>query len=221
VEATARAEAAAAAESRTPGVCKGARRNDAMNTTPSIPAASSTGSDSPAVLDLLAANHRRFLAYVERRVESRETAEDILQDAFVRSLNAESLRNASSAIAWFTGALRNAIVDHYRRRGTEMRTLQELAAETSEWVDADDSLTRTVCDCVESLLPTLKPEYATALRRVELEETPVTRFAEEQGITANAAGVRLFRARQSLKKRVVQACGVCTDHGCAGCKCRG
>ena len=36
-------------------------------------------------VELLAENHRRFLAFLERRVGSRETAEDILQDAFVKA----------------------------------------------------------------------------------------------------------------------------------------
>jgi RNA polymerase sigma factor (sigma-70 family) len=165
------------------------------------------------------ANRQRFLAYLERRVESREAAEDILQDAFVRSLDAESLRNATSAVAWFTGALRNAVIDHYRRKGTEARALEAIAAETPEAVEAEDLLTATVCGCVSLLLPTLKAEYATAIRRVDLEELPVRAFAEEEGITANAAGVRLFRARETLRKRLVQSCGVCAEHGCIDCRC--
>ena len=44
----------------------------------------STGTErvSPA----LVANHQRFLTFLERRVGSRERAEDILQAAFVRTL---------------------------------------------------------------------------------------------------------------------------------------
>ena len=42
---------------------------------------------SQPVLDVLLANHREFLRYVERRVGDRALAEEILQDAFVRSLD--------------------------------------------------------------------------------------------------------------------------------------
>jgi hypothetical protein len=41
---------------------------------------------TPEVVKTLVDNHRRFLAFLERRVGSREVAEDILQDAFVRGL---------------------------------------------------------------------------------------------------------------------------------------
>ena|SRR5215207_2529268 len=42
---------------------------------------------TPEVLRVLLDNHARFLAFLERRVGSREEAEDIPQEAFVRSLD--------------------------------------------------------------------------------------------------------------------------------------
>ena len=171
------------------------------------------------VVETLVANHRQFLAFLEKRVESREAAEDILQEAFVRGLDSSSLRSADSATAWFYRALRNAVVDHYRRRGTEAKALEQVAAETEESVPPDAELMATVCTCVSSLITTLKPEYARAIRRVELEDVPVRDYAAEEKITANAAGVRLFRAREALKRRIIQSCGTCADHGCLDCRC--
>jgi RNA polymerase sigma factor (sigma-70 family) len=171
------------------------------------------------VVETLVSNHRQFLAFLERRVGSREVAEDILQEAFVRGLDSKSLGSAESATAWFYRALRNATVDHYRRRGAEARVLEQVAAETEEEVAPDVELLDTVCSCVTSLLSTLKPEYASAIQRVELDEIPVRDYAVEQGMTANAAGVRLFRAREALKRRLIQSCGTCADHGCLDCRC--
>jgi len=171
------------------------------------------------VVETLVANHRQFLAFLEKRVESREAAEDILEEAFVRGLDSSSLRSADSATAWFYRALRNAVVDHYRRRGTEARVLEQVAAETDDTVPPDAELMSTVCSCVTSLLTTLKPEYAHAIQRVELEEVAVRDYAAEEKITANAAGVRLFRARAALRRRIIQSCGTCADHGCLDCRC--
>lgn len=51
---------------------------------------------------LLVANHRQFLAFLEKRVGGRAIAEDILQDAFVRGMaKLDGLRNEESAVAWF------------------------------------------------------------------------------------------------------------------------
>lgn len=178
-----------------------------------------TETTSYDVVTALVENHRQFLSFLERRVESREVAEDILQEAFARSLDSKSLREAESATGWFYRALRNAVIDHYRKRGTETKLLDELAAESSDRVDPDVEMMDAICECVATLLPTLKSEYAHAIRRVELDEIPVKQFAEEEQITANAAAVRLFRAREALKRRLVQSCGTCTEHGCLDCRC--
>ena len=69
------------------------------------------------------------------------------------------------------------------------------------------------------LSETLKPEYAAALRRIDVDGVPVQDYAAEAGITANNAGVRVFRARQALRKRVVRWCGSCAERGCIDCTC--
>lgn len=173
------------------------------------------------VLRVLLDNHARFLAFLERRVGSRDVAEDILQDAFVRSLDhAATIRDRESVTAWFYRLLRNAIVDHYRRRGAERRALAELAGTTDEAEPpVDDELMDTVCRCVLDLLATLKPEYATAIRRVDLDGKPVKAFADEAGITPNNAAVRLHRAREALRRELARCCGTCLTHGCLDCTC--
>ncbi len=66
---------------------------------------------------------------------------------------------------------------------------------------------------------TLKPEYAQALQRIDVDGVSVQQYAEEVGITPNNAGVRVFRARQTLRKRVVRWCGSCAARGCIDCSC--
>ena len=48
---------------------------------------------------------------------------------------------------------------------------------------------------------------------------PVRDFASEIGITPNNAAVRVFRARETLRKRVVHWCGACAERGCVDCSC--
>lgn len=179
------------------------------------------GAYAPVVLDPLVRNHDRFLRFLERRVGSRADAEDILQDAFVRGLKrAESLRDAEAVVPWFYRILRHAVADHYRRRAVEARAIQHVAAEAAD-VDLppDQELLDTVCACVVDLLETLKPEYATALRRVDLDGVAVQVFAGEAGITPNNAAVRLHRARAALRTQVIECCGTCVEHGCVDCVC--
>jgi RNA polymerase sigma-70 factor (ECF subfamily) len=77
-----------------------------------------------------------------------------------------------------------------------------------------------ICACVSRLAATLKPEYAEALEAIEVAGTPVKTFAEQKGLSSSNAGVRVFRAREALKKRVTESCGVCAEHGCLNCTCK-
>ncbi len=172
------------------------------------------------VAAILVENHRAFLAFLERRVGDRLVAEDILQAAFTKGLErAGTLRDEEAAVAWFYRALRNAVVDYHRRNGARSRALAAFAAEVEESEAPDAELARAVCQCVARLADTLKPEFAQALKRIEVDGVPVKQFAEEVGITANNAAVRVFRARDALRKQVARSCGTCAEHGCLDCTC--
>lgn len=179
-----------------------------------------SGARPPAdVIATLVESHREFLRFVERKVGSRAVAEDILHDAFVRGIDrVESLRDGESAVAWFYRTLRNAVVDHFRRKGASERAMAALAAELDGAAEPDVEQ-RAVCQCVRALAGTLKPEYAAALQRVEVDGLSVQAFAEEAAITPNNAAVRLFRAREALRKQVAACCGTCAEHGCLDCTC--
>lgn len=77
-----------------------------------------------------------------------------------------------------------------------------------------------ICGCASRLAATLKPEYAEALEAIEVGGTPVKTFAERKGLSSSNAAVRVFRAREALKKRVTESCGTCAEHGCVNCTCR-
>lgn len=155
-----------------------------------------------------------------RRVSDRALAEDLLQAAFVRGLDRiDTLREGESVVAWFYRSLRNAVIDSYRRKGAAARRLENLAREMEEATEPDAELTQSVCKCVSRLADTLKPEYAEALKRIEVDGLSVQAFAEETGVSANNAAVRVFRARQALRKQVTVSCGTCADHGCFDCHC--
>jgi RNA polymerase sigma-70 factor (ECF subfamily) len=165
----------------------------------------------------LVENHRAFLAFVERRVGSRDAAEEILQSALVKNIDKlDTVRE--TAVGWFYKVLRNAIIDHHRRRAAAARRDEALTAE-AEIPPDDDELRGVVCKCVGELATTLKPEYAHALHQIEVEGVSVKDYADREGISASNAGVRVFRAREALKKQVVRACGTCATHGCLDCTC--
>ena len=76
--------------------------------------------------------------------------------------------------------------------GREFPDVQEPEAE----------LRQEVCQCVSSLLEMLKPEYREALRIVDLEEGKLKDLAQQSGITAENAAVRVHRARAALRRQI-------------------
>ena len=177
-----------------------------------------TGRD---VLDTLVENRRAFLAYLTRRIGDPAMAEDLLQDAFAKALaHPEMLPDDEALVPWFYRTLRNAAIDRFRRRGAAERGLEAFARELKTVEAVPDETRREVCQCIGRLATTLKPEYADALLAVEVEGQAVKDYAERKGLTAGNAAVRVFRARQALKQRVVESCGTCAEHGCLNCTCQ-
>ena len=166
-------------------------------------------------------NHRAFLRYLERRVGDAALAEDILQDAFAKVVARPEQAPADEAIVpWFYRTLRNAAVDQFRRRGAADRAYEAFARELDREETPRPQLEAEICACVSRLAATLKPEYAEALEAIEVSGTPVKAFAEQKGLSPGNAAVRVFRAREALKKLVSESCGMCAKHGCVDCTCR-
>jgi RNA polymerase sigma factor (sigma-70 family) len=174
-----------------------------------------------APVETLLENHRAFLRYLERRVGDRGLAEDILQDAFAKVVARPEQAPADEAIVpWFYRTLRNAAIDQFRRRGAADRAYEAFARELETQETPSTDLEAEICACVSRLAATLKPEYAEALHAIEVGGTPVKTFAEQKGLSSNNAAVRVFRAREALRKRVIDSCGICAEHGCVNCTCR-
>lgn len=177
--------------------------------------------ETPAPLALLLENHRAFLRYLERRVGDRALAEDILQDAFAKVVDQPDRAPADEGVVpWFYRMLRNAAIDQFRRRGAASRAADAFARELDVHATPEPELEAEICACVTRLAGSLKPEYADALQAIDVEGTPVKAFAERRGLSASNAGVRVFRAREALKKRLAESCGTCAEHGCRDCTCQ-
>ncbi len=180
--------------------------------------AGATVSDHHAAT-ILVDNHRAFLRFLERRTGNRALAEDLLQEAFVRNLDRFSSVPEEGLVPWFYRVLRNAAIDRHRRHAAEARALSAFARELADPHVSAPDLRTEICACVGRLAQTLKPEYADALKAVDIDETPVKAFAAATGLTPSNAGVRLFRARAALRRQVAASCGTCAEHGCVDCSC--
>ena len=168
------------------------------------------------LMEALIENRSNFLGYLQKRMNDRDEAEDVLQDFYLRAISkVEQIRSARSILPWSYSVLKSVLSDHFRRKMAAKRVQQELSDEQSAENHVQiQSANRADCRCFYSLLPGLKAEYATVLARVDLAGESHEEAARSLGITAANLRVRLHRARQALKKSLRTSCEECRLNEC-------
>lgn len=158
-----------------------------------------------------------FLRFLRARVQDDGVAEDILQSSFLQAhAHAHSLQSSDKATAWFFRILRNALIDHYRREAARQKAHTGFASQPF----TPGAEPTHLCACIHGALLALPPAYREAIRVVDLHETSVQAFAEQQQTTANNASVRLHRAHKALHRKMLVICGACATTKCRDCSCQ-
>jgi RNA polymerase sigma-70 factor (ECF subfamily) len=148
-------------------------------------------------------------------------AEDLVQEAQLRAIRAApALRDEERLIPWFYRILRNAIIDHHRRRGMTSRGPGGQETDLEALMTEDSVDKGEICACLAELLGDLKPGYREVIERIDLDGESAERVALDLGIERNNLKVRRHRARKALRKKLEEACGVCAEHHCLDCSCR-
>ena len=168
----------------------------------------------------LLAERRVFLQFLERQVGDPHLAEDILQESWTKALEHVGSIRSEAVEAWFYRVLRNAVIDRRRRSVAANRRLRQFAQQQEHPPQFDPAPANRACKCARALVDTLKPEYAVALKEVDLAGTSLAGYAEKAGITPNNAGVRVHRARKALRKKLLGYCRRCAESGCVDCTCQ-
>ena len=128
---------------------------------------------------------------------SRELAEDVTQETYLRATRAWSKSGLPDCpLAWLQTVARNLLLNHYRRRQPERL----------DSTDLDSVLDSTASDGREAAalvcwgLARLKARHARLLEAFYLDDRPVRSIAEDFGVSQRAIEGRLRRARLALKK---------------------
>jgi RNA polymerase sigma-70 factor (ECF subfamily) len=169
---------------------------------------------------VLAESHRDLLRFVTRRIGSSDEAEDVLSTFYLRSLShAFEIRHPQSLRGWLRRVLETTIIDYYREKAAHEKIGTNLDEARIAYRPDAGEIDKAICTCFYKLLPLLKPAYADVLRRIDLEEESREDVATSLGITVNNVTVRLHRARSALRRRLMQTCLTCPDHGFFNCQC--
>ena len=176
----------------------------------------------PAIEAALIENYDDFHRYLMRRIGDASTVDDVLQNFCVRVVRSHTvLRNKKTVMGWLYTVLRSVLIDHYRtaasRHRMEASYLLEKATLDEDYVQIEPE--ENNCECIKTMLPTLRPDYEQVLRKVDLSNESRENVAIDLGISSTNTRVRLHRAREALSKAMIAYCGPCCEVSVDDCTC--
>lgn len=158
------------------------------------------------------------MGFAARRLGAEHEARDAVQTAYLRAIERlPSLREVGRAVPWFYRILRNVVADAQGARGKAQARFED--DEALEQLSAGEPDSEATCCCGIALVPRLPPTHAEVIALIDLEGRSTREAAEALGITPNALGVRLHRARQGLREALAAYCGTAAVRACSSCAC--
>ena len=148
--------------------------------------------------------HAPLLQFVRRRVPDEASAEDILQDVFLKvHTHIDTLSDTHKLQSWLYQLTRNAVTDYYRRTRDTVAVSEILPAFAQE--EENDAVQR-LTPFVKAMVAILPDIYHEALLLTEYEGLTQKQLAERLGISLSGAKSRVQRARQQLKQMLLDCC---------------
>jgi RNA polymerase sigma-70 factor (ECF subfamily) len=151
----------------------------------------------PGLLSLYDRALPEVYGYLLARCGQRALAEDLTAETFLAAVRAEGDGGGPTTIPWLIGTARHKLVDHWRRREREERSLRLLdggeAGSEDPWDARLDALR------AQAVLEQLGPAQRAALTLRYLDDLPVPQVAALLGRTVHATEALLVRARTAFR----------------------
>ncbi len=150
--------------------------------------------------------HTPLQQFIRRRVSDEATAEDVLQDVFLKiHQHVETLRDVKKLESWIYQITRNAIIDSYREprptTSLEAAEVLDLPAELP-----DDDVVSELLPCVRAMVRSPPELDRQALVLTEYQGLTQKEMSERLGLSFSGAKSRVQRAREKLKQQLLECC---------------
>ena len=160
---------------------------------------------------------KKFLGFIRQRVRSQEEAEDILQDVFTNVLAASAnvQKPIENIASWVFTAVRNRIIDSYRKKRAETFSDMQTPGQAEDGVDTfenflgdfstspeSDLIRKTIWESVQEGLSELPDEQREVFVKNEFEGVSFREMSEDTGVNINTLLARKRYAVLHLRKRL-------------------
>ena len=141
-------------------------------------------------------------SFIRSRVRDHAAAEDILQEVFLKiHQKLPSLRTSERMDAWVWRIVRNAITDYFRKARPHEALPEGFDLAREPQTDLPD-----LRPCVRQLVKLLPPDFQKALLLTEWAGLTQEEMGKQLGLSPSGAKSRVQRAREQLKKLLLDCC---------------
>ena len=143
-----------------------------------------------------------------RMVKSREDAEEVAQDSFIKAYEyLGDFKGASKFSTWLYTIVNNTAISFLRKKKVEIHSLDnekvfEVADSKESGMGANMIEQKSKMAMVNEAIAMLNPDDAQIITLFYKAEQSLEETAQILGIEINAAKVRLYRARTRLKEKM-------------------
>ncbi len=153
--------------------------------------------------------HARLFSFLRSRVAEDVSAEDLLQELFIRvHHNLCCLPPPEKMDGWLYRIARNLVIDHYRSRQMTVPLTSEFPFEHEE-LDAEPSALLALS--LREMVDELPEPYRQALLLTEYQGISQVELAGQLGLSVSAVKSRVQRAREKLRALLLACCHVELD----------
>ncbi|MDB5003413.1 MAG: polymerase subunit sigma [Mucilaginibacter sp.] len=161
-----------------------------------------------AYADLVRLHQRFVFTLAMRFTKSREDAEEVAQDCFVKAFRSlESFKQESKFSTWLYSIVYTTAMTSLRKKRLDTSSIDDEETyiqieNVSSGYDTDNIENKSRSFYLNQAIEQLTPDDATIITLFYKGEQSLEEIAQALGIEANSVKVKLFRARQRLKERL-------------------
>jgi RNA polymerase sigma-70 factor (ECF subfamily) len=150
--------------------------------------------------------NEKLFNYIKSKVTNTQDAEDILQDVFIKIFNSiEQLENQAAVKSWIYRITQNTIIDFYKKK-KDVSVAPETLYVIEDEIDDVDNMNDDISKCIGKMIFMLPDIYQTVYDMYEKKAMKHQEIADALDISISASKVRLKRAKDMFKKKLLECC---------------
>jgi RNA polymerase sigma-70 factor, ECF subfamily len=152
--------------------------------------------------------HQKLKNFIKSSVKDEDTANDILQDVYIKiQLNISKLEDSTKLTSWVYQIARNTIADHYRK----LRPQDDVDLIEVEEAVSEKNYNDIFQNDMRYFIDQLPEKYKEALILTEYNGISQVQLAEHLGISYSGAKSRVQRAKEKLRELFTECCHIQAD----------